>query len=81
MKISDVAKLLNVGIDTLRYYEKIHLLEVARTASGIRIYSDKDLAKIRFIRQAQRIGFSLSDIAQLMHFRENPATTKPQVRA
>ncbi|MFT7387505.1 MAG: DNA-binding transcriptional MerR regulator [Candidatus Endobugula sp.] len=81
MKISEMADVTGVSTDTLRYYEKISLLTIARTKTGIRRYSDKDIKTIRFIKQAQKIGFSLEDIAQLLHFRDDPENVKPQVRA
>ncbi|MGH1484738.1 MAG: heavy metal-responsive transcriptional regulator [Cellvibrionaceae bacterium] len=80
-KIGEVAQSLNISIDTLRYYEKIQLLEnIKRTDKGIRLYSDTDIAKVQFIQQAQKMGFSLEEIGQLLHFRDCPQTAKPQVR-
>ncbi len=80
-KIGEVAELLNVSIDTLRYYEKIDLLgQVPRSDSGIRHYDEALIARIRFIRHAQRMGFSLEAINELLAFREQPANVKPQVR-
>lgn len=80
-RIGDVAKLLGISVDTLRYYEKIHLLNnVLRTDSGIRIYSDKHLSQIKFIIRAQRINFSLSEIADLLQMRENPQHARTEVR-
>jgi DNA-binding transcriptional MerR regulator len=81
MKISQISEATGVSIDTLRYYEKINLLNIKRTNSGIRNYSDNDVSSIRFIKQAQKIGFSLDDISQLLHFRNDPENAKPQVRS
>lgn len=80
-KIGEVAGLFNISIDTLRYYEKINLLgKIERTANGIRLYSEDDLSRIQFIRQAQKMGFSLDEIGQLLCFRDAPEAAKPQVR-
>ncbi len=80
-KIGEVAQLLNISIDTLRYYEKIKLLgSIQRTDSGIRLYSKGDLSRIQFIKQAQKMGFSLEEISQLLSFRDSPETVKPQIR-
>ncbi len=80
-KIGEVATLLNVSIDTLRYYEKIGLLgHVKRSESGIRYYNDTLITRIRFIRRAQRMGFKLSNIKELLAFRDQPHNVKPQVR-
>ncbi|MGH1438652.1 MAG: heavy metal-responsive transcriptional regulator [Cellvibrionaceae bacterium] len=80
-KIGDVAAELDVSIDTLRYYEKIHLLgQVPRSNSAVRFYDEALIARIRFIRHAQRMGFSLEAIKELLDFRDQPMNAKPQVR-
>lgn len=82
MKIGEVVEHLGISADTLRYYEKIHLLpRVSRNSSGIRLYGKKDLSRLRFIKRAQRMGFKLEEIASLLSFRENPQQAKPRVRA
>jgi DNA-binding transcriptional MerR regulator len=81
MKIGDVTRSLEISADTLRYYERIRLLpSVGRSVAGVRHYSEKDLGRIRFIQQAQKMGFSLQEISELLHFRENPGEAKPQVQ-
>ena len=61
--IGELAKRGNVATSLLRYYEKEGLLEpVGRTQSGYRLYSPDSVRHLRFIRRAQRYGFSLSDI-------------------
>ena len=80
-RIGEVVAELGVSADTLRYYEKIKLMpRVQRNGAGVRFYSDKDLSRIRFIKRAQKMGFSLDEITQLLGFRENPQQAKPQVR-
>lgn len=80
-RIGDVTKLLGISADTLRYYEKIRLLPaISRTDSGIRVYVDRDLSRLRFIRRAQRMQFSLKEIAELLKMRENPHTARDEVR-
>jgi DNA-binding transcriptional MerR regulator len=79
--IGEVATTLNLSPDTLRYYEKIGLLtRITRSGSGTRSYSKKDMSRIRFIKRAQRMGFSLLEVSKLLEFRENPQQAKPQVR-
>lgn len=81
MRIGEVATTLKISADTLRYYEKIKLMpKVHRSAGGVRCYSDKDLSRLRFIKRAQKMGFTLQDIAQLLSFRENPQKAKPKVK-
>ncbi|MFQ5635487.1 MAG: MerR family transcriptional regulator [Gammaproteobacteria bacterium] len=63
LTIGELAKRGNVATSLLRYYEKEGLLEpVGRTAAGYRLYSPDSLRHLRFIRKAQRYGFSLNDI-------------------
>ncbi len=81
MRIGEVATTLEVSADTLRYYEKIKLVpKVHRNGAGVRLYSNKDLSRLRFIKRAQKMGFSLDEISQLLKFRENPQKAKPKVR-
>ena len=80
-QIGDVTKRLNISADTLRYYEKIHLLlPISRSPTGLRNYSEKDISRLKFIRRSQRMGFSLEDIGHLLDFREAPQEAKPDVR-
>lgn len=81
MRIGEVVTTLSISADTLRYYEKIKLMPKAhRNNGGVRFYSNKDLSRLYFIKRAQKMGFSLEEIAQLLKFRENPQHAKPQVR-
>ncbi|MAT51169.1 MAG: heavy metal-responsive transcriptional regulator [Porticoccaceae bacterium] len=79
-RIGEVAEQFGISADTLRYYEKIKLLPRVQRNNGVRFYSDKDLSCLRFIKRAQKMGFSLEEIAQLLSFRERPQQAKPQVR-
>lgn len=81
MKIGEVVAELGVSADTLRYYEKIDLMpKVQRNGAGIRFYNDKNISRIRFIKRAQRMGFSLQEISQLLSFREQPQQARPEIR-
>lgn len=81
MRIGKIVEALNISADTLRYYEKIGLMSnVHRDHSGVRFYNDKDISRLRFIKRAQKMGFSLEEVANLLSFRENPQQAKPQVR-
>ena len=80
-QIGDVTKRLNISADTLRYYEKIHLVPpISRGSSGLRNYGEKDISRLKFIKRAQRMGFSLKEIGHLLNFREAPHQAKPEVR-
>jgi DNA-binding transcriptional MerR regulator len=81
-QIGELSSLLGLSADTLRYYEKIGLLPpVTRSASGLRLYDDKDVSRLNFIRRAQRMNFTLAEIARLMEMRENPQSARSEVRA
>ena len=77
-KIGEVSKIMGVGIETLRFYEKSGLLDrPARTASGYRVYGAAILDRLSFIKKAQVLGFTLDEIRELIaHKRagENPCT-------
>lgn len=81
LRIGDVAELLGLTPDTLRYYEKIGLLpRVSRNGSGLRSYGERDLSRLRFIQRAQKMGFSLSEIGMLLAMRDNPQRARAEVR-
>jgi MerR family copper efflux transcriptional regulator len=65
--IGQMAKRGGVGIDTVRYYERNGLLAPrGRLASGYRRYGELELARLRFIRRAQALGFTLKEIKELL---------------
>jgi len=70
MTIGQVASSAGVNIQTVRYYERRGLLPRApRTASGYRQYEADVVARLRFIKRAQDLGFSLEEIAELLELR------------
>ncbi len=80
-KIGDVTKLTGLSADTLRYYEKFGLLpKISRNTSGIRQYDKKDISRLKFIKRAQTINFSLDEIKKLLTMREDPQHAKVSVR-
>lgn len=65
--IGQLAKTVGVNIQTLRYYERQKLLgPSARRPSGYRIYGENEERRLRFIRNAQALGFTLHEIADLL---------------
>ena len=80
-RIGDVTRLTGLSADTLRYYEKIKLLQsVNRTASGVRVYDERDLSRLQFIQRAKAMNFSLEEIARLLEMREDPQNARDEVR-
>ncbi len=76
MKIGDVAKRAGVNVQTIRFYERKGLMEAPpRTASGYRQYTGEAVRRIRFIKHAQELGFSLREIHDLLSLRVDPHTT------
>ncbi len=70
MTIGQMAAGAGVNIQTVRYYERRGLLPRApRTASGYRQYDPEAVARLRFIKRAQDLGFSLQEIAELLELR------------
>ena len=65
--IGTLAKRAGVSIDTVRYYERGGLLAPkTRLASGYRRYSELEVSRLRFIRRAQALGFSLKEVKELL---------------
>ncbi len=67
LSIGKLAETANVGIETVRFYQRKGLLrEPDRPYGGIRRYTDDDVKCIRFIKAAQTLGFKLSEISELL---------------
>jgi MerR family transcriptional regulator, copper efflux regulator len=72
--ISRAAREAGVHVETIRYYERIGLLE-RRAGRGYRVYSDEEIATLKFVRRCQAFGFTLSEIRELrMLMRDETAT-------
>ena len=81
LTIGKVARGAGLAIDTVRYYEREGLLQKpARSSSGYRQYSADAVARLRFIRQAKELGFSLSEIKELLALRVTPGKSCADVR-
>ncbi|EOV9018954.1 Zn(2+)-responsive transcriptional regulator [Cronobacter muytjensii] len=72
-RIGELARLAGVTPDTVRYYEKQQMMEhEIRTEGGFRLYTDNDLRRLRFIRHARQLGFTLESIRELLSIRIDP---------
>lgn len=80
--ISRAAKAANVNVETVRFYERKGLIAQPPKplGAGVREYDHDTVARIRFVRQAQEIGFSLREIAELMSLRADPDADCADVR-
>jgi Hg(II)-responsive transcriptional regulator len=77
-----LAKQAHVNRETVRYYERRQLLSrPSRSISGYRVFSDDAVRRLRFIRHAKMLGFSLSEIRDLLTLRVSSLGTCDRVRA
>lgn len=68
LTIGRVAKAVGVNIQTVRYYERRKLLQPTdRKPSGYRVYGDEALRRLRFIKNAQALGFTLREVNDLLN--------------
>ncbi|GAA4010915.1 MerR family transcriptional regulator [Sphingomonas humi] len=79
LTIARLAKAADVGVETVRYYQRRGLLAVPDGAGSVRRYDGGDVQRLRFIRAAQGAGFSLDEIGRLLAF--DPVTDRPSIRA
>lgn len=70
LTIGQLARIVGVNVQTVRYYERLNLLvPSARRPSGYRLYSHEEERRLRFIKNAQALGFTLREIAELLALR------------
>jgi Hg(II)-responsive transcriptional regulator len=82
LTIGEVAERATVHIETLRYYERRGLVaRPPRSASNYRQYPEETVRRVRFIKRAQELGFSLNDIKELLSLRAEPEAGCAEVRA
>ncbi|NKB89255.1 MAG: MerR family DNA-binding protein [Acidobacteria bacterium] len=81
MTIGSVAEQAGVGVETVRYYQRRGLIPVPpKAAAGFRHYPDETVARIRFIKRAQELGFSLVEIDELLSLRVSPEASCADVQ-
>ncbi len=83
--IGKLAKVAGVNIETIRYYERIGLLPQPQRKSsiwghGYRIYQERDLNQLLFIREAKNLGFSLKEIHELLSLRVDGKTDCERIK-
>lgn len=78
---SEVAERADVNVQTVRYYERRGLIpEPPRTSAGYRQYGPEHVARIRFIKRAQELGFTLEEAHELLALRAAPSADRRAVR-
>ena len=81
LKSGQLAKEVGINVETLRYYERRALIqEPPRRESGYRIYPHSSIERIRFIKSAQELGFTLEEIKELLALRVDESATRAEVR-
>jgi MerR family mercuric resistance operon transcriptional regulator len=81
LTIGQLAKCVDVGVETVRFYERKGLLaEPDRKPSGYRQYDEEVVQRLRFIRRAKELGFTLNEIKELLSLRLDPSTTCVDVK-
>lgn len=83
LRIGDVARRAGVGVDALRFYEREGLVPkpTREPSSGYRAYPEQTVRRVRFIREAQRLGFTLKEVAELLRLRDDDRASCADVRA
>ena len=81
LSIGQVARRAGVGVETVRFYEREGLLEEPpRRASGYRQYSEQAVTRLHFIKRAQKLGFLLKEITELLLLRVDAQTSCDEVK-
>ena len=82
LTIGQLAKQGGVNLETIRYYERRGILpRPPRTSSGYRAFSNESVHRLRFIKRAQLLGFSLREIEELLTLRARPGRSCATVQA
>jgi MerR family mercuric resistance operon transcriptional regulator len=82
LTIGALALKAQVGVETIRFYQRKGLMqEPERSPGSVRRYGQQDLGRVRFIKSAQRLGFSLDEIAQLLTLEDGAHCDEARVQA
>ena len=82
LTIGALADRAGVSVETIRFYQRKGLLpEPDRPRGSIRRYGDAELGRVRFIKAAQRLGFSLDEVAELLKLEDGAHCTEARERA
>ncbi len=81
LTIGQVAKKAGVNVETIRYYERLgYIPKPPRPRSGYRQYSEETVNRIQFIKRAQKLGFTLKEISELLSLKVDSGNTCADVK-
>lgn len=82
LTIGALAQAAGVGVETIRFYQRRGLLpEPARPYGSVRRYGPADVGRLRFVRRSQQLGFSLDEVAELLHLEDGTHCDEARVLA
>ena len=71
VQIGKAARLAGISVDAIRFYQKLGLVKgTSRTAGGYRLFNGEQIRDLKFVRHAQELGFSLTEIGELLALRQ-----------
>ena len=81
LTIGRLAKQAGLGIETVRFYERQGLIKPPpRTDSNYRIYPPEEIGRLKFIKRAKDLGFTLKEIKELLELQHDPHATKADIK-
>jgi len=81
LTIGKLAEKAGVGVETIRFYQRKDLLREPKSTTGFRTYSEEDAQRIIFIKKAQELGFTLSEVKELLELNTKPRMTCATVKS
>ena len=79
--IGKLAEKAGVGVETIRFYQRKELLREPKAQSGFRTYNEDDAQRILFIKRAQDLGFTLTEVKELLELNTKPRSTCGKVKS
>ncbi len=79
--IGKLAEMSGVGVETVRFYQRKALLREPKLSTGFRTYTEEDAQRIVFIKKAQDLGFTLSEVKELLELNTKPRITCVTVKS
>jgi len=81
LTIGKLAELAGVGVETVRFYQRKELLREPKAVGAFRTYTEEDAQRIIFIKKAQELGFTLSEVKELLELNTKPRVTCGTVKS